>query len=192
MKRLRNVKFLIIMAAILTFCLTACAKGNQRQKEMDKKVIVVYFSATGTTKNVAERLAAVINSDILEIEPAQPYTAADLNWNDRQSRSSKEMNDPKSRPAIKDLKKNLTDYDVVFIGYPIWWDLAPTVINTFIERGNLKGKKVIPFATSGRSSIQKSVAQLKRLYPEINWTDGKLLNSSSDKTINNWIESLSL
>ena len=184
--------FSVIMAAVLAFCLTACAQGNQKHKEMDKKAIVVYFSATGTTKSVAEKLAAAVNADILEIEPEQPYTDADLDWNDSRSRSSVEMNNPKSRPAVKVPSKSITGYDVVFIGYPIWWDLAPTVVNTFIENNSLNGKTVVPFATSGGSGIRNSAAQLKKQYPEINWKEGKLLNSASEKTIGKWVESLNL
>lgn len=178
--------------AALTFCMTACAQSNQKQKGMNKKAIVVYFSATGTTRQVATQIAAAANADIMEIKPAQPYTDADLDWNNSQSRSSREINNLKSRPAIKDSKKNLAGYDVVFIGYPIWWNLAPTIVNTFIESSSLNGKTVIPFATSGGSSITNSVEQLKALYPKINWTDGKLLNSPSEKVIGNWVESLSL
>lgn len=184
--------FLVIVMAVIAFCLTACAQGNQKHEKMDKKAVVVYFSATGTTKSVAKKLAAAANADILEIEPEQPYTDADLDWNDSQSRSSVEMNNPKSRPAIKALSKSIASYDVVFIGYPIWWDLAPTVINTFIENVRLNGKTVVPFATSGGSGISNSAAQLKKLYPGINWEEGKLLNSASEKAIGKWVESLNL
>lgn len=184
--------FSVIVTAVLAFCLTACAQGNQKHKEMDKKAIVVYFSATGTTKNVAEKLAAAVNADILEIELEQSYTEADLDWNDSQSRSSIEMNNPKSRPAVKAPSKSIAGYDVVFIGYPIWWDLAPMVVNTFIENNNLNGKTVVPFATSGGSGIRNSAAQLKKLYPKINWKEGKLLNSASEKAIGKWVESLNL
>ena len=180
------------MTAVLAFCLTACAQGNQKHEKMDKKAVVVYFSATGTTKDVAEKLAAAINADILKIEPEQPYTDADLDWNNSQSRSSVEMNNPKSRPAVKATTKSIAGYDVIFIGYPIWWNLAPTVVNTFIEGNNLNGKTVVPFATSGGSSIRNSVEHLKTLYPEINWEEGKLLNSASDKTISKWIEFLNI
>ncbi len=187
---MRNL--LVIMASALTFCLTACAQDNNKHKDMNKKAVVVYFSATGTTKGVAEKLAIAANADIVEIEPEQPYTDADLDWNNSQSRSSVEMNNPESRPAIKAPKKSIAGYDVVFIGYPIWWNLAPTVVNTFIEGANLNGKTVIPFATSGGSSISNSTGQLKRLYPEISWKEGKLLNSASGKAIGDWVESLNL
>ena len=102
------------------------------------------------------------------------------------------MNDPESRPQIKPAAKSISDYDVVFIGYPIWWDLAPTVVNTFIESNDLNGKTVIPFATSGGSGIRNSVSSLKSSYPEINWKEGKLLNRTSEKAITEWIESLAL
>lgn len=152
------------------------------------KILVAYFSATGTTKTAAQRLASVIDGELYEIQPRQPYTDADLDWNDRQSRSSVEMNNPQSRPAIKGKKENMTDYDVVFIGYPIWWNLAPTIINTFIESHDLKGKTVIPFATSGGSSIGNSVSALKNTYPEIRWRNGRLLNRASEKSIREWAD----
>lgn len=159
---------------------------------MDKKTIVVYFSATGTTKDVAKRIAKITGADLQEIMPLQPYTAADLNWNDKNSRSSVEMANPKSRPAIQSIETDMSKYDVIFIGYPIWWDLAPTVVNTFIESHRLKGKTVIPFATSGGSTIRNSVVQLKSAYPDIIWKEGKLLNHPSDSTLSQWIEALGL
>lgn len=183
-----------ILTAAMTFCLAACAQGNQKQEsnKMNKKAVVVYFSATGTTKAVAEKIASVAHADIIAIEPEQPYTSADLDWNDKQSRSSVEMNNPGSRPAINNQRNSLDNYDVVFIGYPIWWDLAPRVVNTFIESTNLTDKTVIPFATSGGSGINNSVAQLKALYPALDWREGKLLNSISGKTVSDWVESLNL
>ena len=160
--------------------------------QSDKKILVAYFSATGTTAQAAEKLADVTGGELYAITPAESYTSADLDWHDKQSRSSVEMNDPKVRPAIKSPKANIADYDVVFIGYPIWWNLAPRIINTFIESHNLKGKTVIPFATSGGSSIRNSVSKLKSSYPEISWKEGKLLNGTSEKAIAGWIESLAL
>lgn len=181
-----------ILTAAMTFCLAACAQGNQKQEnnKMNKKAVVVYFSATGTTKNVAEKIASAAQADIIAIEPEQPYTSADLDWNDTQSRSSIEMNNPGSRPSINNPENSLDNYDVVFIGYPIWWDLAPRVVNTFIESTNLTNKTVIPFATSGGSSIDNSVAQLKTLYPSLDWREGKLLNSTSGAIVNEWVKSL--
>lgn len=185
-------KILVIFSVLVTLCMTACAQGNSKDKDMDKKTLVVYFSATGTTEEAARKIASATGGDIMAIEPAQPYTSADLDWNDRNSRSSVEMNDLKSRPQIKPATKNISDYDVVFIGYPIWWDLAPTVVNTFIENNDLKGKTVVPFATSGGSGIRNSVSRLKSNYPEINWKESKLLNGTSEKAIAKWIESLNL
>lgn len=187
-------RYLVLLTAmtVMTFCLTACAQNKQKAKEMEQKALVVYFSATGTTEGVAHKLAQALPADLLEIKPAQPYTDADLDWRDKSSRSSVEMADSQSRPAIKPDTVDTDRYEVIFIGYPIWWDLAPTVVNTFIESKRLKGKTVIPFATSGGSSIRNSAAQLKKLYPEINWKEGKLLNGFNEKAISQWVEKLDL
>lgn len=154
----------------------------------ESKVLVAYFSATGTTKTIAQRIANVTGGDIYEIQPELPYTAADLDWTNRQSRSSVEMHDTKSRPAIKAGNVDVANYDVVFVGFPIWWDLAPTVVNTFIEANHLIGKTVIPFATSGGSSIDNSEKQLREAYPEINWREGRLLNGTGEKVLKEWTE----
>lgn len=140
-----------------------------------QKTVVAYFSATGTTKAVAEKLAKENKADLYRIEPKDVYTEADLDWRDKQSRSSLEMKDKKSRPELKK-SKSLAAYDVIYIGYPIWWNLAPRVINTFIEQASLEGKTVIPFATSGGSTIENSVKVLKSTYPAVKWQDGLLLN----------------
>lgn len=158
----------------------------------NKKVLVTYFSATNTTARIAEKLANVTGGELYAITPAKTYTSADLDWHNKQSRSSVEMNDPKSRPALKEKKANIADYDVVFIGYPIWWDLAPRIINTFIENHDLKGKKVIPFATSGGSTISHSAATLKKEYPALDWKEARLLNRADEKTIRTWVEKLGL
>lgn len=186
MNKLRTL--LLSAFAIIAVCLTACAQTRKEQTMKESKVLVTYFSATGTTKVAAQRLANVTGAELYEILSEQPYTDADLDWNDRQSRSSVEMNNPQSRPAIKGKKENMADYDVVFIGYPIWWNLAPTIVNTFIESHDFKGKSVIPFATSGGSSIGNSVSALKKAYPEIRWRDGKLLNRASEKSIREWVD----
>ena len=154
------------------------------------KKLVAYFSASGTTKKTAELLAEAAGADLYEITPKVAYTKADLNWMDKKSRSSVEMNDPKSRPALKASRTDLSAYEVVFIGYPIWWDQAPRVINTFIESHDLKGKTLVPFATSGSSGIGNSVAKLKQSYPDLNWKDGKLLNRADRATLQQWVESL--
>lgn len=128
--------------------------------------------------------------ELFAIEPKSPYTRADLDWHDEQSRSSIEMNNVKSRPALKGLKANMADYDVVFLGYPIWWNCAPRIINTFIESHNLKGKTIIPFATSGSSSISNSVTELKKAYPNLDWQTGKLLNRVNNNDLQSWIKSV--
>lgn len=190
MRIIRDI--LIILISSFVGCLTACADGNSRLEDVNRKAIVVYFSATGITETVAGQIASIVNADILEIEPVIPYTRADLDWTNKESRSSLEMSNPDFRPSIKNLGDKMNDYNIVFIGYPIWWNLAPTVVNTFVENNNLNGKTVVPFATSGGSSITNSVAHLKKLYPEINWAEGKLLNACTEETIANWIESLKL
>ena len=122
--------------------------------------LVAYFSASGVTAKVAESLSEAIGADLYEIEPEVPYTKADLNWMDKQSRSTLEMNDPASRPAIKEMRDNMDDYDTVFVGFPIWWYVAPTIINTFLESYVLAGKTIIPFATSGGSGMGKTNEKL--------------------------------
>ena len=126
---------------------------------MSKK-IVAHFSASGTTAKVAERLADAIDADIFEIAPLTPYTRADLNWMDKRSRSTVEMQDPGSRPAIAAKRDNIAEYDTIFVGFPIWWYVAPTIINTFLESYDLTGKTIIPFATSGGSSMGKTNEKL--------------------------------
>lgn len=140
-----------------------------------KKTVVAYFSATGTTEAVAKQLAKEKKAALYAIEPAKKYTAADLDWRDRQSRSSVEMNNKNARPALKS-KKSLAEYDVIYLGYPIWWGVAPRIINTFIEQAKLEGKTVIPFATSGGSGVEKSVSELKAAYPNVKWQKGMLKN----------------
>lgn len=187
---------LSILAGLAIFGLTACsqsAKHSTEQSDNDtaaKKALVVYFSATGTTKGVANDIAKLAGADIIEIVPERAYTDADLDWRDKNSRSSVEMADSASRPAIKAPTIDAADYDIVFIGYPIWWDMAPTVVNTYIESAGLDGKTVIPFATSGGSGINNSVTKLKKTYPDINWTEGKLLNEGSESELSDWVESV--
>lgn len=179
---------LTLFAIVFTVCFSVCAHNKPETKnDAEKKAIVVFFSATGTTKSVAEKIAELADADLLEIVPVRTYTSADLNWRDRKSRSSVEMKNPESRPAIKDPAKNAAEYDIIYLGYPIWWNLAPTIVNTYIEEAGLNGKKVVPFATSGGSNIENSVANLKKRYPAIDWRNGKLFNNPADKDIAEWI-----
>ena len=125
------------------------------------KSLVAFFSASGTTKDIAERLAKVAGADIYEIEPEVPYTQEDLNWMNKKSRSSIEMGDPASRPAIKEKDAKISEYDTIYLGFPIWWYIAPTIINTFLEKYDFSGKRIVLFATSGGSGFGKAVDGLK-------------------------------
>lgn len=178
----------IVCTALVALSIVASAQ-KQEKKEM-KKTLVAYFSASGVTKNVAKQLAAAANADIYEITPAQPYTEADLDWRNKQSRSSVEMQDKSSRPAIAGKLDNMQDYDVVYVGFPIWWYTAPTIINTFIEAYDFSGKTLIPFATSGGSNISKACTDLKNIYPNIKWKNGRLLNGATSEELEKWTKEI--
>ena len=179
-------KIVIMMTALLAISLSACSQAKQEKK---MNTLVAYFSASGVTKAAAQQLAEVAGADLHEIKPEQPYTDADLDWQDKQSRSTIEMKDKSSRPAITAKLQNMKDYDVIYVGFPIWWYTCPTIINTFMEAYDFQGKTVIPFATSGGSSIKKACADLKAAYPNINWKEGKLLNRTSKAEMQKWVES---
>ena len=138
--------------------------------------LVAYFSASGVTEAKAKELAKVIGADLYEIAPAVRYTSADLNWMNKKSRSSVEMNDKSSRPALAETEHDFGAYDVIYIGFPIWWYTAPTIINTFLETFDLSGKKIVFFATSGGSGIDRAVRDMQKQYPALNITGGRLLN----------------
>ncbi|MGN9154756.1 flavodoxin [Bariatricus sp. HCP3S3_E12] len=154
------------------------------------KTLVAYFSASGVTKKTAEKLAAAAKADIYEIKPAVPYTKADLNWMDKKSRSSVEMGDKSFRPEIAKDGLVLTQYDTVLIGFPIWWYVAPTIINTFLESYDFSDKKIVLFATSGGSGFGNTVAELKPSAPGAEIVEGKLLNRATDKDIDALIKML--
>ena len=147
---------------------------------MSKK-LVAFFSASGVTAQAARSLADAAGADLYEIKPAVPYSNADLDWMNKKSRSSIEMNDKASRPAIADTDAHVADYDVVFVGFPIWWYIAPTIINTFLERYDFSGKKIVLFATSGGSGFGKTVSNLQPSAPNAKIIEGKLLNGRHDK-----------
>ena len=154
--------------------------------------LVAYFSAPGTTAKAAQALAEAAGADLYEIKPAVPYTSADLNWMDKRSRSSVEMNDRASRPAIAELP-DVAGYDTVFVGFPIWWYTAPHIIWVFVEQAELAGKTVVTFATSGGSSMGGTTADLQALTSaDVTWIDGKVLNGASDAAVAKWVESLGL
>lgn len=142
------------------------------------KVLVTYFSASGVTAKTANKLAKEVDGDLFEIEPKEKYTSADLNWMDKKSRSSVEMNDPASRPEIAKQVENMDMYDTVLVGFPIWWYVEPKIIDTFLDSYDFAGKTLIPFATSGGSGIENVEKNLQKEYPNINWGKGKLLNGS--------------
>ena len=172
----------LVIALVAAVMLTACAH-NKKGKNMEKKTLVAYFSATGTTAEAAKKLAVVTGGVLFEIQPEQPYTDADLNWRDKESRSSVEMKDKSSRPAIKNKVENMDQYDTVYVGYPIWWYIAPTIINTFLEQYNLEGKTVIPFFTSGGSGKGETMKYLTPSAPKANWKEPLNLNRKSESEI---------
>lgn len=144
---------------------------------MNAKTLVAYFSATGTTRAAAERLAGQYDAVLWEIEPAEPYTAEDLDWRNPESRSSREMNDPEERPTIKQCT-NVMPYDTICVGFPIWWGICPRIINSWLDNNlpQLEGKTLIPFATSGSSGINEAEAYLRKTYPKLRWQKGLLMN----------------
>ena len=154
------------------------------------KTLVAYFSASGVTKKTAEKLAAAAKADIYEIKPAVPYTKADLNWMDKKSRSSVEMGDKSFRPEIVKDGLVLTQYDTVLIGFPIWWYVAPTIINTFLEAYDFSGKKIVLFATSGGSGFGNTVKELQSSASDAVITEGRLLNCGTKQEITEWVNSL--
>ena len=142
-------------------------------------ILVAYFSASGVTAQAARRIAEAVGADVFEIEPAQPYTAADLNWNDSSSRSSVEMNDESCRPAIAGAVANMDAYDIVFVGFPIWWYVEPRIVDTFLESYDFSGKTMIPFATSGGSGIGRAEKSVREHCPAGTWRRGGLVTADS-------------
>lgn len=158
------------------------------------KTLVAYFSAQGTTARAAKKLAEAIDADLYEIRPATPYSAADLDWNDKTSRTSVEMRDPSFRPPLADTDADVASHDVVFLGFPIWWYIAPTIINTFLEAHDFSGKTIVLFATSGGSGFGKTVEGLRgSVDPSTKIIQGKLLNGSLDSSsLREWAHGLGL
>ncbi len=155
--------------------------------------LVAYFSASGNTAKAAKALAKAAGADLYEIKPAVPYTGADLNWMDKHSRSSVEMNDKNSRPALADTDAPVAEHDVIFLGFPIWWYTAPTIINTFLERYDFSGKTIVLFATSGGSSLGSTAAALQSSAPGARILDGRLLNGRlNEGDLKAWVSGLKL
>lgn len=155
------------------------------------KVLVSYFSASGVTAKVAKNIAEAAGADLFEIKPEVPYTTADLNWMDKNSRSTIEMKDKSSRPAIAEKLSNMADYDTVYVGFPIWWYVAPTIINTFLESYDMAGKKIILFATSGGSGFGKTVENLEGSCPGAELKEGGVLSGRMTlDEVKEWVENL--
>ena len=190
----------MMMTAVLALTLAACgnkaAKNQSAETEgnaesvKNSKVLVAYFSASGVTAGVAKQLAEVTGGELHQIQPEQPYTDADLDWRDKQSRSTLEMQDKTSRPAIINKLDSISQYDVIYVGFPIWWGTAPTIVNTFMESYDFSGKTVTLFATSGGSGIEQANKDFSEVYPNVNWKEGKLLNSPSRQDLEEWVKGL--
>lgn len=189
-------KILLILCAGIVLLnslsiLTGCSKKTEEHTMTSKKVLVAYFSATGTTQKLANKIANVTGGDLFEIKPEKPYTNADLDWMDSKSRSSVEMRDRTSRPAIASEADNMAQYDVVFVGFPIWWYREPSIIDTFIESYDFSGKLIIPFATSGGSPIGTSGENIQQLAPDAKVLEGKCFSAGiSENELKKWVENL--
>ena len=155
------------------------------------KKLVAYFSASGTTRKIAEMIAQAAEADLYEITPKQPYSKADLNWMDKKSRSSIEMSDKKFRPEISDIDVQVDKYDEIILGFPIWWYVAPTIINTFLVSYDFSGKKIVLFATSGGSGFGNTVSELKPSAPDAEIVEGKVFNKAVKQEIAEWVKSIS-
>ena len=209
----------LILASILTLALTACGAKEQQTQETPAQaeaaapaetpaapvesaaaeventaeggVLVAYFSATGTTKGVAEKLASAVGGDLYEIVPAEPYSDADLNWNDKNSRSTKEQNDKSARPGIAGEALDLGGYATIYVGYPIWWGEEPRILDTFVESYDFSGKTMIPFCTSGGSGIGSSGRNMEQLTSGATWLDGSRFGGGvSEDELRAWADGL--
>jgi len=201
---MKRLLFFILFFSGIAFATQACSSDDSTdnreipepepdpQPQPDgSRSVVIYFSCTNTTKGLAEQIAEIKGADTWQIQPEVAYTTADLNYNNSDSRANREQNDPSSRPAIKEGLENLSDYDVVFLGYPIWWGKAPKIISTFLENYDLSGKTIVPFCTSGSSGIGSSDTDLHPFASQATWKQGRRFSSNETKeTITNWIDSL--
>ena len=209
-----NILFLIILQFSFLACTPMCSKSssdegavkttdtllntqevlNMADTVNEPKILVTYFSCTGNTRSVAEKISSALKADIHEIKPEVPYTSADLDWRDNSSRSSIENNNPSSRPVISGSIENIGQYNIIFLGYPIWWGQAPRIILTFLESYDFSGKTIVPFCTSGTSGVGTSADNLHRLCSEnTTWLSGSRLNiNSSQSAIKAWINGLEL
>lgn len=187
----------LMASAIAAPCAFAGCNGENGGISKDKtsnahpKTLVTYFSASGVTQGVAQTLAKAIGADLFEITPTEKYSNADLDWTNKKSRSTLEMKDAKSRVAIAGKVDNMSQYDTIFIGFPIWWGTAPHIIESFLESYNLEGKVIVPFATSGGSPMGNTVNDLKPSAPKATWLAGKMLNGQqSEEKLSQWVATL--
>lgn len=188
--KMKAIKTAMIVAltAVTGICSCSSKSGKSNTEESsDSKSIVCYFSASGVTAKAAQRIADLTGFPVHEIVPEAIYTEADLDWRDSLSRSSVEMRDFSIRPALRDSVTDLSEYSVVFLGYPNWWNTHPTIINTFIESNDLQGKTIVPFMTSGGSNIINSEQKLREQYPDLTFAKGLLMNDVSDEDIKKWV-----
>ncbi len=192
-KAMRTLSFMIAAMATMTLVAACGQTGKKSEKNaetIESKTLVAYFSATGTTEAVAKDVAQATGGTLYEIKPEVKYTAEDLDWTVKTSRSTIEMQDKSSRPAIvKDLE-DVSKYETIYVGFPVWWYTAPTIINTFLEAYDFSGKTVIFFATSGGSTIDKANEEFKAAYPKINWKAGQTLNGATLEDIKAWVATL--
>ena len=188
---MKRIMSLIAITAAAVTSLMACGKKASTEaavsnQEAAPKVLVAYFSATGTTKAAAEKVANATEAELFEIKPTEAYSAADLDWTVKTSRCCRENDNPQSRPTFEKSKESLDSYDLIFLGFPNWWNGAPRIINTFMDTYQLKGKRVVMFMTSGGSGIENSEKVFKKAYPDVKWEAGKLLNGMYENAIGDW------
>ena len=188
---MKRIMSLIAITAAAVTSLMACGKKASTEaavsnQEAAPKVLIAYFSATGTTKTAAEKVANATEAELFEIKPTEAYSAADLDWTVKTSRCCRENDNPQSRPTFEKSKESLDGYDLIFLGFPNWWNGAPRIINTFMDTYQLKGKRVVMFMTSGGSGIENSEKVFKKAYPDVKWEAGKLLNGMYENAIGDW------
>ena len=188
---MKRIMSLIAITAAAVTSLMACGKKASTEaavsnQEAAPKVLVAYFSATGTTKAAAEKVANATEAELFEIKPTEAYSAADLDWTVKTSPCCRENDNPQSRPTFEKSKESLDGYDLIFLGFPNWWNGAPRIINTFMDTYQLKGKRVVMFMTSGGSGIENSEKVFKKAYPDVKWEAGKLLNGMYENAIGDW------
>ena len=193
---MKKIISMLLISVFTVLGLVGCGEesSNNETVSTTEKMLVIYFSATGTTKGIAEKIASVTGADLYEIVPKEPYTDEDLNYSDDSSHATVEQNDPDVRPEYEDIQVDIeNDYSTIFIGYPIWWGQEPRIMDTFVESYNFEGKTIIPFCTSGSSGIESSSANLVEKAGTGNWLSGnRFRGSTTEDEIKNWISGLEL